>query len=157
MVERSSVACTTGLLHQRLGDRVPTQPGHPRPQPEVHGRCVLRLQPAHPLQHAWGSAAVDRLEQLLAGEQGPVEVALRSARVRRRGTAGIRLAQPSRAGSSAAPRSRSPPACGRGTARSRPVRRARRSASTNASTSGSATSAGAAALQPGRRPLRVSP
>ena len=55
-----------------------------RPQPDVHRRRVLRLQAAHALEHA-RRCEVAALEQQLAGEQRPVEVALAEDALRHRG------------------------------------------------------------------------
>src|SRR5438270_1598429 len=75
-----------GAPHQRplddlapfegAGQLVALEALHPRPQADVHRRCVLRLQPAHLLERAWQPAPAT-LEQQLAGEQSSIEVALR--------------------------------------------------------------------------------
>ena len=57
---------------ERARERVALEAGDPRPQPEVHRRRVLRLQPAHPLEHARGRQA-GALQQPLAGEQRSIE------------------------------------------------------------------------------------
>jgi hypothetical protein len=71
---RMSVAWTM-LLLQRAGQRVAVELGHPRPQPDVHRRRVLRLQPADGVQRRRDRAA-RRLEQPLAREHRAVELAL---------------------------------------------------------------------------------
>ena len=56
------------------GDGVALEPLDPRPEPDVHRRRVLRLEPAHPLEHARQRRA-HALEQHLPREERAVQLA----------------------------------------------------------------------------------
>ena len=72
---RSSVACTTSRRSSAPRHVVPREPAHARPRADVHRRRVLRLDPAHRVERV-RQRQVERLEQALAREQRPVQVAL---------------------------------------------------------------------------------
>src|SRR5207249_199927 len=71
-----------GAAHQRaldhaavdegLGEVVPGEPCEPGPQADVAGRCVLGLEPTN-LLHSYTHGEGAALEQLLAGQERPVE------------------------------------------------------------------------------------
>ena len=74
-----------GPHQRRLDDRPPLErarecvalePVQPRPQADVHRGRVLRLDPADPLERP-RDRRPRPLQQVLAGEEGPVQVALR--------------------------------------------------------------------------------
>ena len=60
---------------ERAGERVALQALDTRPEPDIHRRRVLRLEPAHALEHAWQGRA-HSLEQQLPREQRPVQLPL---------------------------------------------------------------------------------
>jgi hypothetical protein len=76
---------------------IPLEALEPRPQPHVHRRRVLRLDPAHALERLRNARAA-ALEQQLAREQRPVELALGEDAGRHRAAA-----RPARSARSGAP------------------------------------------------------
>ena len=58
------------------GHRVTLEPVDPRPEADVHRGRVLRLKPAHPLEHPRKRSA-HALEQHLPREERPVQLAFR--------------------------------------------------------------------------------
>jgi hypothetical protein len=63
-------------LHERTGQLIAFEPLEARPEPDVHRRGVLRLDPADPFQGA-GERRLRALEQQLPPEQRPVQFPLR--------------------------------------------------------------------------------
>jgi len=59
-------------LLERTRQVVAFEAFEPGPQPDVHRRCVLRLQTGHALEHS-GQGRFASLQQLLAPEDRPVQ------------------------------------------------------------------------------------
>ena len=72
---RISVAWTTVLRSSARVSAGAREPVEPRPQPDVHRRRVLRLDPADALERARDRHPAP-LEQQLPREQGPVQLTL---------------------------------------------------------------------------------
>ena len=128
-------ALDDAALLERAGEVGALEPLQARPQPDVHRRRVLRLQPGHPLEQPRDGIG-GALEQALAGQEGAVEGRVasgglrgragsrpRGARRARRGGAPRGLARPRRA----RPRRTRPGGGPPGRARASPAGRPRRS------------------------------
>jgi hypothetical protein len=72
-----------GLALERAGQRVPFEALEPRPEPDVHRRRVLGLDPADPFERPWDRQR-GPLEQELAREQGAIQLTLGEDAVHRR-------------------------------------------------------------------------
>ena len=69
-----SVACTSVLRSSaRVSARAEVR--EPRPEPDVHGRRVLRLDPPDPLERR-GQRHAPALQEQLAAEHRPVQLPL---------------------------------------------------------------------------------